>query len=79
MGPSRDVSFSSCRVVSLLRAGAQHRRSSVSDRSSASPERGDAPMLPRRTQAGPPSFKPVPPPSEEPREKGAVKKHIMVM
>ena len=42
----------------------------MSDRSSASPERSDVvnpPTLPRRLQAGPPSFKPVPPPSDEPR------------
>lgn len=42
----------------------------MSDRSSGSPERGDVvnpPTLPRRVQAGPPAFKPVPPPSDDVR------------
>lgn len=38
----------------------------MSDRSSASPERNDPPTLPRRIQAaGPPAFKPVPPPTDD--------------
>lgn len=60
--------------MALFRPSGQHRRSSLSDRSSASPERGDSvnpPTLPRRAQAGPPSFKPVPP-TEEPRGQGVV-------
>ncbi|CAI8006143.1 Caskin-1 [Geodia barretti] len=67
---TRSATLSGEPSMQEARNSAQHRRSSVSDRSSASPERGDPPTLPRRAQAGPPPFKPVPPPNES-RGKGA--------
>jgi len=51
-------------------AALQHRRGSLSDRCSRSPEqeaaydRSNPPTLPRRTHGGPPAFKPIPPPAE---------------